>query len=103
MPPKENDRLTEEQIELFREWIEKGPRGPMRKRKQTIREEEAKRRVTDEGMIVDTSGGTSEQWTNRRYKPEDLWAFSSGEIEVRTVAGGDFSRSSDRSLRRSEA
>ena len=47
----------------------------MRKRKRKIREQEAKRRVTDEGMIVDTSGGTSEEWTNRRYKQEDMWAF----------------------------
>ncbi|MDA1231480.1 MAG: DUF1549 and DUF1553 domain-containing protein [Planctomycetota bacterium] len=31
--------------------------------------------VTDEGVIVATSGGTSQDWTNRRYKPEDLWAF----------------------------
>ena len=31
--------------------------------------------VTDEGRMVRTSGGTSEEWSSRRYQPEDLWAF----------------------------
>ncbi len=75
MPPKENDRLTEQQIEMVREWIQKGAPWPNEKAQSAYREKEAKKRVTDEGMIVDTSGGTSEQWTNRRYPPEDLWAF----------------------------
>ena len=75
MPPKENDRLTEQQIEMVRKWIKQGAPWPDEKTQSAYREEEAKQRVTDEGMIVDTSGGTSEQWTNRRYPPEDLWAF----------------------------
>ena len=28
MPPKENDRLTDEQVELFRQWIEQGAPWP---------------------------------------------------------------------------
>ena len=28
-----------------------------------------------EGVIVKTSGGLSEDWTYRRYKPEDVWAY----------------------------
>ncbi|TWT85192.1 PSD1 and planctomycete cytochrome C domain-containing protein [Neorhodopirellula pilleata] len=75
MPPKENDRLTEQQIEMVRKWIEQGAPWPDEKTQAAYREEEARKRVTDEGMIVDTSGGTSDQWTSRRYPPEDLWAF----------------------------
>lgn len=75
MPPKENDRLTAQQIETVREWIQKGAPWPNETAQSAYREEEVKKRVTDEGMIVDTSGGTSQQWTNRRYPPEDLWAF----------------------------
>ena len=39
-----------------------------------IAEERAKVR-TDEGVLVKTSGGLSDEWTYRRYKDEDLWAF----------------------------
>lgn len=75
MPPKENDRLTEAQVQLFRNWIESGAPWPDEETQRAYRDEEAKQRITDDGMIVDTSGGTSDQWTNRRYSPEDLWAF----------------------------
>ena len=37
--------------------------------------EERGRKITDEGIIVKTSGGLSEDWTYRRYKSEDIWAF----------------------------
>jgi mono/diheme cytochrome c family protein len=75
MPPKENDRLTDQQVDLFRDWIRNGAPWPDEEKQQAIREQEAKRRVTDEGMIFDTSGGTSDEWTNRRYDQSDLWAF----------------------------
>ncbi len=75
MPPKENDRLTEQQVQLFRDWIKHGAPWPDEQTQQAYRDQEAKRRVTDEGMIVETSGGTSDEWSNRRYQQEDLWAF----------------------------
>ncbi|MEM6980114.1 MAG: DUF1549 domain-containing protein, partial [Planctomycetota bacterium] len=75
MPPKENDRLTEEQVQYFRDWIAQGAPWPSEAVQTEIREEAIKQKVTDEGMIVETSGGTSAEWTTRRYKPEDLWAF----------------------------
>lgn len=75
MPPKENDRLTDIQIEMVRTWIRQGAPWPDEKTQAAYRAEEAKKRITDDGMIVDTSGGTSAQWTSRRYSPEDLWAF----------------------------
>ena len=31
--------------------------------------------MTEEGVIVKTSGGQDEDWTMRRYQPEDIWAY----------------------------
>ena len=41
--------------------------------------EERAKPVTDDGILVKTSGGLSDEWTFRRYKPEDMWAFQSLE------------------------
>lgn len=75
MPPKENDRLTEEQVAFVEEWINAGAPWPSDEVQLAIREEEAKKAVTDEGVIVKTSGGLGDEWTFRRYKAEDIWAF----------------------------
>ena len=75
MPPKENDKLTEKQIQYFREWIELGSPWPNQKVQDQIKIAERKKIQTDEGIIVKNSGGLSDDWTYRRYKPEDLWAF----------------------------
>ena len=75
MPPKENDKLTEKQIQYFREWIELGSPWPSQKIQDQIKIAERKKIQTDEGIIVKNSGGLSDNWTYRRYKPEDLWAF----------------------------
>jgi len=75
MPPKENDRLTEEQVEKVRNWINWGapwPSDEVREKWTTI--ERAKKR-TDEGVIVDTIGGLDDGWTYRRYQDEAIWAF----------------------------
>ena len=69
MPPKENDRLTEEQIWSIRDWIREGAPWPDDERVETIRDEYA------EGVVVQTSGALSEDWANRRYNEEDLWAY----------------------------
>ena len=75
MPPKENDRLTEKQIGWIRKWIELGAPWPdQATRERHLREERAKP-VTEDGILVKTSGGLSDEWTYRRYKPEDMWAF----------------------------
>lgn len=69
MPPKENDRLTEEQIKLVETWVKKGAAWPTKADIKNWTNESA------DGVIVETSGGQSESWTNRRYKPEDLWSY----------------------------
>ena len=75
MPPKENDRLTAEQVDLVRAWIRAGAPWPDEAEQERYREEERSKIATKDGMIVSTSGGTSQQWTDRRYKEEDLWAW----------------------------
>ena len=73
MPPKENDRLTEKQLLLLRNWIAGGAPWPSPERMATILETE----TWDYGdeMPVETSGALSDTWARRRYKKEDLWAF----------------------------
>lgn len=71
MPPKENDRLTAEQVEQVRKWITAGApwledKGP---------DASAKWGEAESGVTVATSGGRSPEWTNRKYQPEDLWAY----------------------------
>jgi len=35
--------------------------------------------VSEDGVPVKTSGGLSPEWTNRKYKPEGLWAINRAE------------------------
>ncbi len=68
MPPKENDRLSPEQVAAVRRWVAAGAPWP----------EEAKPVAVNgaaDGIRVATSGGRSPEWTDRKYKPEDLWAY----------------------------
>jgi mono/diheme cytochrome c family protein len=74
MPPKDNDKLSTEQIAALRQWIAGGLPWPSEKRLQEL----AASRSTwdaDDGVAVTTSGGLSADWTNRRYKPENLWPY----------------------------
>ena len=75
MPPKENDRLTEEQIKQVETWINAGAPWPDEAAQLAIRENEKTQKVTADGIIIDTSGGLGDEWTYRRYQPEDVWAF----------------------------
>ncbi len=76
MPPKETDRLSEEETEYFREWIEAGAPWPSEVVQREIQKELWKIRENEEGIIFDHSGGTSEDWTYRRYQKDEVWAFS---------------------------
>ncbi len=75
MPPKENDRLTEEQIEQVKSWIESGAPWPSDEKQKEFREQERQQLSNEEGDIIPTSGGLADEWTYRRYQPEDMWAF----------------------------
>src|SRR5262245_41398552 len=67
MPPKMNDRLSGEQVEVIRRWLVAGAEWPP----PGATAEPA------EGVGVRTSGGLSPEWTNRKYRSEDLWAYQS--------------------------
>jgi hypothetical protein len=75
MPPKENDRLSKKQIEWVRQWIKLGAPWPDSKIQKKYLIEERSKLNTEDGIILKTSGGLSDDWTYRRYKPEDIWAF----------------------------
>ncbi len=74
MPPKENDRLTADQIADIRQWIADGAVWPDDQRQAEIR----KSAMSDGklgGETIETVGGTSPEWSNRTYQSEDIWAF----------------------------
>ena len=75
MPPKEAERLTQEQQWWIRDWINEGAPWPDETRVAEIQSKYA------EGVIVETSGGLGDDWTNRRYKPEHLWAYQPLNVE----------------------
>nr|AHZ46172.1 secreted protein [uncultured bacterium 12-5D] len=86
MPPKENDRLAQEQVWQIRNWINEGAPWPSEEDQERIRSWERKQEVTEDGILVDTSGGLTDGWTYRRYKPEDVWSFR--PVEKPEVSGG---------------
>ncbi len=93
MPPKENDRLYGKQIEAFEQWVRLGAQWPDQESQNRYVEKERSVEVTEEGVLMPTSGGLSDQWTYRRYKPEDLWAFLPivrPEVHDQTVNPIDF-------------
>ena len=69
MPPKESDQLTEEETGWIREWIDYGAPWPSEQRIAEIQDKYA------EGVQVATSKALSEDWQNRRYESEKLWAY----------------------------
>ena len=75
MPPKENDRLTNAETEFIRKWIAAGSPWPDHAVQLQIKRQQWSVRENEDGVIVDTSGGLADEWTYRRYRPADLWAF----------------------------
>ncbi|MDH3584363.1 MAG: hypothetical protein OER86_09130, partial [Phycisphaerae bacterium] len=75
MPPKENDRLTADQIGQVRRWIAAGAPWPDEQKIKTLLESEWSQERNRDGLLVRTSGGLSDDWTFRRYKPKDVWAY----------------------------
>lgn len=73
MPPKENDRLTEAQTWLIRDWIDAGAPWPSDERIAAI--VRAHSASEADGVQVATTGPLSQEWATRRYQPENLWAY----------------------------
>jgi mono/diheme cytochrome c family protein len=75
MPPKEADRLTAEQVAWLHEWIAAGAPWPDDETQKAITAANAEKWSAEDGVFMKTSGGLSADWTNRRYKPEGMWAY----------------------------
>jgi len=75
MPPKEADKLTAEQIGWVKAWISGGAPWPEDTRSKTIAKANEAKWSAEDGVLVKSSGGLSPEWTNRKYKPEGLWAY----------------------------
>ncbi|MEM7603582.1 MAG: DUF1549 domain-containing protein, partial [Verrucomicrobiota bacterium] len=69
MPPKAADALTEEQQWHIRDWINEGAPWPDDERVHAIQEKYS------EGIQMELSKALSDDWQNRRYKAENLWAY----------------------------
>lgn len=75
MPPKEAERLTSQQLNWVKQWIEQNAPWPDAERIAEIRRQYADQWSRDDGVQVATSDGLSVDWTNRRYDPNGLWAY----------------------------
>ena len=75
MPPKKNDRLNADQIADLARWIDADAPWPSEERQKAIHLAEQNKKRTKDGIMVTTSGGLADEWTFRRYQPEDIWAF----------------------------
>jgi len=84
MPPKEADKLYAEQITWIKDWIAGGAPWPAEGRVQDLAKANADKWSAEDGRPVKTSGGLAPEWTNRKYKPEGLWAYQ----PVRTADRG---------------
>lgn len=73
MPPKDSEALTEDEVELFEDWIEMGAPWPDETTQEAILA--AGDWQYGNRINVPTSGGLSSEWDNRRYKLSNIWAF----------------------------
>ncbi|MBT7028055.1 MAG: DUF1549 domain-containing protein [Verrucomicrobia bacterium] len=74
MPPKENDKLSTVQVAYINDWIVGGAPWPDVKQIAELLKQQDLWALED-GLRVKTSGGLSEDWTNRKYDPKNLWAY----------------------------
>jgi len=75
MPPKENDRLTDDQIAAVASWIEAGAPWPDETATKRYLASEWSSESNADGVLVKTSGGLADEWTYRRYDSASLWAY----------------------------
>ena len=74
MPPKESERLTSVELGYFKDWIDAGAPWPDEQRLKQLQRGRNPWGTGNE-IRVATSGGLSEEWTNRTYEPGNIWAF----------------------------
>ena len=86
MPPKEADRLTAQQIAWVKAWIAGGAPWPDDARRKELAKL-ADKWAAEEGIVMKTSGGLGADWTNRRYKPESMWAYQ--QVKKPAVPGAN--------------
>ncbi|TWU38392.1 PSD1 and planctomycete cytochrome C domain-containing protein [Novipirellula artificiosorum] len=75
MPPKESEALNQEQLSWLHDWIVSGAKWPDEDRIERIQTKYADQWSVDDGVVVATSGGLDEAWSQRRYEPDGLWAY----------------------------
>jgi mono/diheme cytochrome c family protein len=75
MPPKESERLSADELGWLEDWIAGGAPWPDEARSREITAANEATWSAEDGATVTTSGGLSAEWTNRRYKPDGLWAY----------------------------
>jgi len=75
MPPKEADKLYAEQISGIKDWIAGGAPWPDEARMQAVAKANEAKWSLEDGTVMKTSGGLSQEWSNRKYKPDGLWAY----------------------------
>ncbi|MDH3243783.1 MAG: PSD1 and planctomycete cytochrome C domain-containing protein [Saprospiraceae bacterium] len=78
MPPKEGDALTDEEKQAFYSWIVAGAPWPDKQEEKQILANQSGRQASR--IRVKTSGGQSDQWDNRFYRPQDLWAYQARRL-----------------------
>ena len=99
MPPKETDRLTKEETDQIRDWLAAGAPWPSDALQLQIKKQEWSVRENEDGVIVDNSGGLADEWTYRRYQPDDLWAFQPVKAIAANADGHPIDAFLDRKLR----
>ncbi len=76
MPPKENDRLSESEIQSLRKWVHDGAIWPSEKRITEILDQSVWPQSTNSvEQTVATSPALDAAWQNRGYEAADLWAY----------------------------
>lgn len=74
MPPKDAEKLTPQQMNWIKQWIEANAPWPAAERVEEIRRQYAQEWKAEDGVQVATSGGLTQEWSNRSYEPSGLWA-----------------------------
>jgi hypothetical protein len=75
MPPKESEQLSPQQLTWLQQWITAGATWPDPQRATQLATQHAESWSAEDGVVVATSGGMAEQWTQRRYQTQGLWAY----------------------------